>query len=109
MTSPTPEKFENVTAVCKANVFFDGKVVSHTLFFPDGSKKTLGVIFPGSYTFDTGAPERMELVAGACRVRLAGSDGWSTYGAGSFFDVPGKSGFDIAVDEGILEYVCSFL
>lgn len=109
MTSPTPEKFENVTAVCKANVFFDGKVVSHTLFFPDGSKKTLGVIFPGSYTFDTGAPERMELVAGACRVRLAGSDKWNTYAAGSFFDVPGNSAFDIAVNEGILEYVCSFL
>ena len=109
MTSPAPEKFENVTAVCKANVFFDGKVVSHTLFFPDGSKKTLGVIFPGSYRFDTGAPERMELVAGACRVRVAGADGWSAYTAGSFFDVPGNSAFDIAVDDGILEYVCSFL
>lgn len=103
-----PEKFEQVTALCKANVFFDGKVVSHTLLFADGSKKTLGVIYPGAFYFNTGAPERMELVAGSCRVKLKDAADWNTYAAGSFFDVPGNSGFDIAVDEGILEYICSF-
>ena len=56
MTSRVPEKFDNVTAVCKANVYFDGKVISHTLLFPDGTRKTLGVILPGSYTFNTGTP-----------------------------------------------------
>jgi hypothetical protein len=102
-----PEKFENVTVVCKANVYFDGKVASHTVLFADGTKKTIGLIYAGSYTFNTGAPERMEIVAGACRARMKGGE-WNGYKAGSYFDVPGNSSFDIAVDEGIAEYVCSF-
>lgn len=102
-----PEKFDNVSVVCKANVFFDGKVVSHTIFV-DGAKKTLGLIYPGSYKFNTDAPERMDITAGTCRARLAGQKDWQTYAAGSFFRVPGKSSFDIAVDEGIAQYLCSF-
>ncbi len=108
MTYQSPEQFENVTAVCKANVYFDGKVASHTLLFADGAKKTLGLIYPGTFTFNTGAPECMEIVAGECRVKVAGAADWTRYGAGSFFDVPGNSSFDIAVDEGIAQYVCSF-
>ena len=86
-----PEKFENVTAVCKANVYFDGKVVSHTLLFADGSKKTIGLIYPGSYHFGTGAPERMELVAGSCTVKLDGECAAILW-TGTHFDVPGNSG-----------------
>jgi uncharacterized protein YaiE (UPF0345 family) len=108
MPESAPEKFENVTLVCKANVYFDGKVISHTLFFPDRSKKTLGLIFSGSFRFDTEAPERMEIVAGTCRFRLAGEQGWTTAEPGTSFFVPGKSVFEIAVDEGIAEYICSF-
>ncbi len=101
-------EFENVTAVVKANVYFDGRVVSHSLRFADGSKKTLGLIYPGDYYFDTAAPERMDIVAGSCRVRLKGGSEWREYGPGSFFDVPAQSGFDISVAAGIAEYVCSF-
>lgn len=101
-------EFENVTAVAKANIYFDGKVVSHTLRFSDGSKKTLGLIYPGEYHFGTDAPERMDITAGSCRVRLDGSSEWREYAAGQSFRVPGKSGFDIAVTSGIAEYVCSF-
>ncbi len=101
-------KFENVTALAKANVYFDGKVISHTLLFADGSKKTIGLIYPGEYHFGTDAPELMEIVAGACRVRLGGKTEWKSYEAGTEFRVPGKSGFDIAVASGIAEYVCSF-
>ncbi len=103
------EKFEQVTVVCKANVYFDGKVVSHTILLADGAKKTLGLIYPGSYHFNTGAPERMEITAGMCRVRLDGRSEWREYGMGTHFDVPGQSGFDIAVDGGLMEYICSFL
>lgn len=106
---PVPEQFENVTAVCKANVYFDGKVVSHTLLFADGTKKTIGLIYPGSYHFGTGAPERMEMVAGSCTVKLDGSEEEQVYEAGASFDVPGNSGFDITVADGIMEYVCSFM
>lgn len=101
-------KFENVTVIAKANVYFDGRVVSHSVVFADGKKKTLGLIYPGEYHFGTDAPERMEIIAGACRVRLDGSGEWREVGAGADFRVPGKSGFDIAVSGGIAEYVCSF-
>ncbi|HYP74570.1 MAG TPA: pyrimidine/purine nucleoside phosphorylase [Polyangiaceae bacterium] len=101
-------EFKNVTAVAKANVYFEGKVVSHTILLGDGAKKTLGLIYPGEFHFGTDAPERMDIVAGACRVRLDGSSEWKDYGSGSFFLVPGKSGFDISVASGIAEYVCSF-
>lgn len=102
------EKLEDVAVVLKANVYFDGKVVSHTLMFKDGSKKTVGLIYPGSYSFNTGAPERMEIIDGVCRARLKGSDDWKEYAKGSYFDVPGSSSFEISVEKGLLEYLCSF-
>jgi len=101
-------KFENVTAVAKANIYFGGRVVSHTVLFADGSKKTLGLIYPGEFHFGTDAPERMDITAGTCRVRLDGTSEWKDVSAGSSFKVPGKSGFDITVSDGITEYVCSF-
>ena len=104
-----PEKFENVTAVCKANVYFEGRVVSHTVLFADGTKKTLGLIYPGEYKFNTGAPERMEMIAGDSRIKLSGDTDWRAIPAGQYFDVPGNSAFEIGVDAGIAEYVCSFL
>lgn len=102
-------QFQNVTVTTKANVYFDGKVVSHSIFLPDGSKKTLGVIYPGSYHFGTEKAERMEITAGACRVTLDGQATTRVYAGGTQFEVPGKSGFTIEVSEGICEYVCSFL
>ncbi len=102
------EQFENVTIATKANVYFDGKVVSHTICFADGSKKTIGLIYPGHYTFNTGAPERMEIIAGDCRAKIAGEELWNHYPPGTAFDVPGNSSFEIAVEEMITEYICSF-
>ena len=104
-----PEKFIGVTAVTKANVYFDGDVVSHAIIFPDGSKKTLGLIYPGKYHFNTEAAERMEIVAGRCAVALDNGGKGKTYGAGDFFDVGARSGFTIEVEGGICEYICSFL
>lgn len=106
---PVPADFKNVTAVAKANVYFDGRVVSHTILFPDGSKKTLGLIYPGKFHFGTDKAERMEIVAGACSVKLDGASAVTSYGAGQYFDVPAKSGFDIEVTSGICEYICSFI
>jgi len=102
-------EFPNVTAVAKANVYFDGRVVSHTIRLAGGAKKTLGLIFPGEYHFGTDAAELMEIVDGACVVQLDGSDHQVPYPAGSSFEVPGKSGFTISVESGICQYVCSFL
>jgi len=100
-------QFDHVSVVKKANVYFDGKCVSHTVLFPDGSRKTVGVIFPGTLTFSTGAPEVMELNAGRCRVRLAGEQAWKAYAGGESFAVPGQTAFDIEVLE-TLDYVCHF-
>ncbi len=102
-------EFSGVTVRTKANVYFDGQVISHTLLFPDGGRKTLGLIRPGQYHFNTGAAERMEIVAGACSVRLDGQGAVASYEAGAVFEVPANSGFEIAVTAGICEYICSFL
>ncbi len=101
--------FSNVTVDSKANVYFDGKVVSHTVHFPDASKKTLGLIYPGKFHFGTAAPERMEIIAGSCEVILDGTAQTLLIEAGSHFDVAGNSGFTITVADGICEYICSFL
>ena len=95
------------TVSTRANVYFDGKCVSHSIELADGSKKSVGVILPSSLKFNTGAPEVMELVEGECRVRLAGADGWATYVGGQSFDVPGNTSFDIEVSK-TLHYVCHF-
>ncbi len=102
-------EFYNVTVVAKANVYFEGKVVSHSILLPDGSKKTLGLIYPGQYHFGTDKAERMEIIAGQCQVLLDGQEVAKEYAVGTYFDVPAKSGFDIEVAEGVCEYVCSFV
>ena len=100
-------QFDNVSVVKQANVYFDGKCISHTVQFADGTKKTVGVILPAALTFNTGAPEVMECVGGSCRVRLAGASEWTAYSAGQSFSVPGNSSFEIACDEPY-HYVCHF-
>ncbi len=100
-------QFDNVSVVKKANLYFDGKCVSHTVLFPDGTRKTLGVIFPAALTFNTGAPEIMECVAGSCEYRLDGSDQWLTSQPGEQFSIPGNSKFDIRVTEAY-HYICHF-
>jgi uncharacterized protein YaiE (UPF0345 family) len=100
-------QFDNVIVVKKANVYFDGKCVSHTIQLADGTKKSVGVILPSSLVFNTGAPEVMEGVAGSCKVRLKGESDWKRYGAGESFKVPGDSSFEISCDEPY-HYVCHF-
>lgn len=101
-------QFDNVAVTKQANVYFDGKCVSHTVQFADGTKKSVGVILPSLLTFNTGAPEIMETVSGACRVKLAGATEWKTYSAGQSFDVPAHSSFDIEVSGEPYHYVCHF-
>lgn len=102
------KQFDQVSVLKQANVYFDGKCVSHTVLFADGTRKTIGVIFPSSLTFNTGAAEIMELNAGKCRIRLKGEDTWQTYQGGQSFNVPGESSFDIETTE-MLDYICHFV
>jgi len=102
------QKLENVSVDLKANVYFDGKVVSHSVYDAKGNKKTLGLIYPGNYTFNTAAPERMQITAGTCQVKVAGDSVWTAYHQGQEFRVPGSSSFEIRVESGIAEYLCIF-
>ncbi|MBK9986001.1 MAG: pyrimidine/purine nucleoside phosphorylase [Betaproteobacteria bacterium] len=103
----TTTHIDGVSVTTKANVYFDGKCVSHGITFADGTKKSVGVILPATLTFNTGAPEIMEGVAGSCEYKLAGSDTWVKSGAGESFSVPGNSSFEIRVDEAY-HYICHF-
>ncbi|NMF88918.1 pyrimidine/purine nucleoside phosphorylase [Aromatoleum petrolei] len=102
------EKIDGVAVTTKANVYFDGKCVSHTITFADGTRKSVGVIMPAALTFNTGAPEIMEGVGGSCRVRLKGETEWTTWGVGQSFNVPGNSSFDIEVTGEPYHYICHF-
>lgn len=100
-------QFDNVSVVKQANVYFDGKCVSHTVILPDGTRKSVGVILPSRLLFSTGAPEVMELIAGECKVTLAGETEARQYRAGDAFTVPGESSFQIEVSDTV-HYVCHF-
>jgi len=101
------EQFDNVSVIKKANVYFDGKCVSHSIVLADGAKKSVGVILPTKLVFNTGAPEIMELLEGECKVKLAGEVEAKTYKGGESFNVPGNSSFEIEVVS-TLHYVCHF-
>ncbi|MFN5177333.1 pyrimidine/purine nucleoside phosphorylase [Limnohabitans sp.] len=103
----TTETIHGVTVTTKANVYFDGNCVSHSLTCADGTKLSVGVIMPATLTFNTGAPEIMECVAGSCEYKLAGTDAWIQSKAGEKFNVPGNSSFEIRVTEAY-HYICHF-
>lgn len=103
----TTETLPGVSVTTRANVYFDGKCVSHSLQLADGTKKSIGVILPATLTFNTGAPEVMECVGGSCEYRLAGSEQWVRSSAGERFSVPANSKFDIRASEPY-HYICHF-
>jgi len=101
-------EFKNVTVIKKANVYFDGKVTSRTVLFPDGTKKTLGIMLPGEYVFGTAAKELMEVLAGEMDVLLPDSTEWKSFKTGDQFEVPANSKFNLKV-KSISDYCCSYL
>lgn len=102
-------EFSGVILKAKANVFFDGKVVSHAFQMADGTRKTAGVIFPGKFHFGTNQAERMEITSGECWVKVVGQPEAQQYAAGQLFEVAAQSGFDIEIKSGLCEYICTFL
>ena len=102
------EEFKDVTVVKKANVYFDGKVTSRTVLFRDGSKKTLGIMLPGDYEFNTGDKEIMEIMSGDLELLVAGDSAWKTVKGGEAFEVPPNSKFNMKVKI-LTDYCCSFI
>ena len=100
-------EFKNVTVVKKANVYFEGKVTSRTLIFPDSSRKTLGIMLPGDYEFSTTSKELVEILAGDLEVLLPGADGWKVVKEGESFEIPPHSKFSLKV-KNLTDYCCSY-
>jgi uncharacterized protein YaiE (UPF0345 family) len=101
-------EFKNVTVIRKANVYFDGNVTSRTLLFADGTKKTLGIMQPGEYTFNTDSAELMEIIAGLLEYRIGADGEWKRVEGGESFEVPTHSAFTMKVTL-LSDYCCSFL
>ena len=101
-------EFSNVSVVKNANIYFDGGVTSRTIKFPNGEIKTLGVILPGEYQFNTDKKEIMDILAGDVDVLLAGGTEWINYKAGSSFEVDASSSFQIRANS-VSDYCCSFV
>lgn len=101
-------KFENVTVVKAANVYFDGKVTSRTVEFASGEKKTLGIMLPGEYNFSTAKKEIMEILSGTVEILLPGSQTWQIVSGGESFEVGANAAFGIKVLT-VTDYCCSYL
>lgn len=91
----------------KHNVFFEGKVQS-VGFERHGRRHSAGVIDAGEFHFGTDAPERMSIISGELWAKLPGEAEFRAYPAGTAFEVPGKSGFDVRA-AAPAAYLCEFL
>ena len=100
-------KFENVTAVKEANIYYDGKVTSRTLEFSDGTIKSLGIMLPGEYTFGTNEAEIMEMLSGDLEIKLPNEE-WKTLNTPESFNVPANSSFDLKIKK-VTDYCCSYI
>ena len=100
-------QIDGVTVSTQANVYFDGKCVSHGITCADGSRKSVGVVLASELTFGTQAPEIMECVAGGCEYRLAGTETWVPVAPGDAFKVGANSSFDIRVKDAF-HYICHY-
>ena len=100
-------KFENITIVKEANIYYDGKVTSRTVEFSDGSVKSLGIMLPGEYTFATNDKEIMEIMGGDLEIKLPNED-WKTLNTPETFEVAANSSFDLKI-KSVTDYCCSYI
>ena len=101
------ENYKNVNVDKLANVYFEGKVVSRNIFLNDGSKKTLGVMLPGEYEFNTESRELMEINSGKLNLKIQNDDNWKLIKQGMNFNIPKNSSFKVKVLE-LVNYTCLY-
>ena len=99
-------QFDQVTVNKKANVFFDGKCVSHTVTLPSGERKSVGVILPSTLRFDLTTKEVMEVVDGTAHVSINGVEE-QAFAAGQSWTVEAGGYFVIRAEQPV-HYVCHF-
>lgn len=102
------KQFENVSVELKANVYFDGKVNSRTVYLESGEKVTLGFMQAGDYTFGTADKEIMEILGGSMAVLLPGETSWITVNEGEKFEVEANSKFQVKIDQ-MADYCCYYI
>jgi len=101
-------EFNNVTIVRHANVYFDGGVTSRSIKFANGELKTLGLMQPGEYEFNTDKKELMEIQLGDVDVLFTGESQWQSFSAGEQFEVAANASFKITAKT-LTDYCCSFI
>ena len=99
--------FKNVDVDKKANIYFEGKVISRNIFLDNGSKKTLGVMLKGKYEFSTVSRELMEIVSGKLNLKREEDDDGVLITEGMEFSVPRDSSFKLEILE-LVNYTCSY-
>ena len=100
--------FKNVKVKKNANIYFDGKVTSRTVEFEDGSIKTLGVMLPGEYTFNTADAEIMDINSGEFELKLPDSDKFVSMSGPCSFNVGANTSFDV-IAVSVVDYCCSYI
>lgn len=102
-------EFGNAKITKQANIYFNGQVTSRTIIEADGTKKTLGIMMPGTYTFGTELAEHMEILSGEVEIELSGQgSNWEKIVGGEYFEVPANSSFEIKVNT-ITDYCCTYI
>jgi uncharacterized protein YaiE (UPF0345 family) len=91
----------------KHSTYFEGKVQS-VGFERNGRRATVGVVDVGEFHFGTDAAERMTVVSGELWARLPGETAFRAFPAGTVFEVPAKSGFDVKAALPAA-YLCEYL
>ncbi|KAL3809347.1 hypothetical protein ACHAXA_009055 [Cyclostephanos tholiformis] len=89
------------------NSYFDSNVQS-LASTRNGRKFSVGIISAGTYHFGTASAERMTVISGMLMAKLDGADEWVNYPAGTNFEVPSNSGFDVRASEDTA-YQCEYL
>ena len=101
------DKYEGVNVDKIANIYFEGNVISRNIFLKDGSRKTLGVMLPGKYEFNTEAREVMEIISGKLSLKLQNDIEWRLIKDGMDFTISKKSSFKVEILE-VVNYICSY-
>ena len=101
------DTYENVTVDKLANIYFEGKVISRKITFSDNTIKTLGIMLPGEYEFNTQSKELMEIISGELNLLLEGETTWNMIKDGMEFNVPKDSSFKVKVFKTV-NYTCSY-
>ena len=101
------DNYKNVDVDKLVNIYFEGKVISRNIFLKDGSKKTLGVMLPGEYEFNTVSRELMEIISGKLNLKLKDDKDWKLISDSMDFNIPKNSSFKVKVLE-LVNYSCSY-